>query len=465
MAAPATKPKPTGRPGSHKFTREEHEKFGAARLKVAHMRPYLAQALFALTPVAAPGLGTFAVDNRWRLYMDPERLNEWDVEGMAAVLVHEVGHVLRDHAGRAKALNVGVGNAAMWNFAADAEINDDIIAEGIKLPIEGVTPKSLGADDGKLAEEYYGKLNEQKQKAIQDLKDRLANGESLEDIMGNPGDGQQGTGPFTVTVGSGGDVDMELPDDFECGSGAHSHKRDFEMPDGAEGGDRSASGVSDSEADLIRRRTAEAIVEESKKNQGSVPAGLVRWAESVLKPVVNWRKVLTGAIRSSIADASGRVDYSYRRPARRRVPRVVMPAMQRPTPSVAVVIDTSGSMSNDMIGEAWAEVEGVLRSLGTKRERLSVIACDAAAAVVKGAGRKKAALSGGGGTDMGVGIETALDLPTRPDVVIVLTDGYTPWPDSKPKGTRVVVGLIGDDAPEAPEWARVIRITDERNAA
>jgi len=29
---------------------------------------------------------------------------------------------------------------------------------------------------------------------------------------------------------------------------------------------------------------------------------------------------------------------------------------------------------------------------------------------------------------------------------VVLTDGYTPWPDAAPKGMRVVAGLLGDDA-------------------
>jgi hypothetical protein len=41
---------------------------------------------------------------------------------------------------------------------------------------------------------------------------------------------------------------------------------------------------------------------------------------------------------------------------------------------------------------------------------------------------------------------------------VVLTDGYTPWPEQPPRGMRVVVGLLGDDAPEAPAWARSVRV-------
>lgn len=44
---------------------------------------------------------------------------------------------------------------------------------------------------------------------------------------------------------------------------------------------------------------------------------------------------------------------------------------------------------------------------------------------------------------------------------LVLTDGYTPWPDTAPAGMKVVVGLLGSHAPEAPAWARTVRIRPE----
>ena len=41
-------------------------------------------------------------------------------------------------------------------------------------------------------------------------------------------------------------------------------------------------------------------------------------------------------------------------------------------------------------------------------------------------------LLGGGGTDMGAGLAKAAELRPRPDLIIVLTDGYTPWPSAPP---------------------------------
>ena len=66
-------------------------------------------------------------------------------------------------------------------------------------------------------------------------------------------------------------------------------------------------------------------------------------------------------------------------------------------------------------------------------------------------------LVGGGGTDMGAGLAAAARLRPRPQLVVVLTDGYTPWPARKPSGIAVVIGLIGE-SDAAPSWARAVRI-------
>jgi hypothetical protein len=71
--------------------------------------------------------------------------------------------------------------------------------------------------------------------------------------------------------------------------------------------------------------------------------------------------------------------------------------------------------------------------------------------------RIEVALAGGGGTDMRVAIKSALVGPHRPQVVVVLTDGYTPWSD-EPVSCRLIAGLIGADPPVPPSWVEVVRI-------
>jgi predicted metal-dependent peptidase len=199
------------------------------------------------------------------------------------------------------------------------------------------------------------------------------------------------------------------------------------------------------------------------KLPGTVPAGLLRWAEDVLTPKVNWRAVLAAELRRAVAEVSGAVDYSYRRPSRRSAVAgpVVLPALRRPVPEVAVVCDTSGSMSDDLLAMVLAEVEGLLRALGLTRQ-VRVLACDTAVAPVQRvSSARQVELIGGGGTDMGAGIGAAAALRPRPAVTVVLTDGYTPWPAVAPKGMRVVVGLLGEAAPDAPPWARAVRVSPD----
>ncbi len=57
-----------------------------------------------------------------------------------------------------------------------------------------------------------------------------------------------------------------------------------------------------------------------------------------------------------------------------------------------------------------------------------------------------------------MGLEAAGLLRPRPAVTVVLTDGHMPWPSAPPGGMRVVVGLLGPRAPDAPAWARAVRV-------
>ena len=169
---------------------------------------------------------------------------------------------------------------------------------------------------------------------------------------------------------------------------------------------------------------------------------------------------------------AGKVDYSYRRPSRRAHlnRELVLPTLQRPVPEVAIVCDTSGSMHGGLVARALAEVEGVLVNAGLRRTRVRVLAVDAAVHAVSRVSRAdQVKLAGGGGTDMGAGIAAAAELRPKPSIVIVLTDGFTPWPSRPPRGVRVVAGVLreGMRAPFAapPDWARTVVIDEVESSA
>jgi predicted metal-dependent peptidase len=400
------------------------EKLFAARLHAARVRPYLATALFALHTVESRRVPTMAVDPHWRCYVSPAFVDRTPLEELAGVWVHEVSHLLRDHHGRSDRVALargltGPGERLRMNIAADCEINDDVYGDGLPRPEGAVQPAHLRLPEGELMEDYL-------------LQFRL--------------------GPYTQSLAW-----------LDCGSGADGQERDWDLePDGAHG-------LSAQERDAVRFRVAQGVI----GHPGSVPKGWQRWAEEAFHPPQPWRDLLGAALRSATTGAGAGEDYTYGRPSRRAacLPGVVLPSLRRRPPRVCVVIDTSGSVSDAELGSAILEVAAICRSVGGRRDLVSVLPCDAAAGVAYPLCRAEGIpLLGGGGTDLRAGFATALRSSPRPDVIVVLTDGQTPWPDRRPP-CRTVVGLFPrqkaaawdeedpDYVPDTPpDWAKVVAI-------
>ncbi|MEE6261628.1 vWA domain-containing protein [Plantactinospora sonchi] len=396
----------------------DRTKLLAARFRAAQDRPYLATALFSVTVVESRQVPTMGVDRRWRCYVSPEFVDRLPVPQLAAVWIHEVAHLLRDHHGRADRLaHADRADHHRVNVAQDCEINDDLIADLLPLPPGRIEPKTYQLPDGLLFEQYLPRLPAS--------------------VHGHPGfGGEHGTGV-----------------ESDCGSGAHGVDRPWENG-AAEGA------VSDVEAGAIRRDTARAIRTHGR-TRGTVPAGWQRWAVEVLEPTVDWRRALTGAVREAAAWASGAVDYTYHRPSRRSAALrgVVLPSLRQPVPRVAIVVDTSGSMGHAQLAAALTEVAGVLRAVGIGGNRVTVLACDADVHVVRQVHTVgEVRLAGGGGTDLRVGVTEALK--GRPHIVVVLTDGHTPWPAAPLESTRLIAGLIGHAPPAPPAWITTVHIAD-----
>ncbi len=387
----------------------DRQKVAAARLWAVSRTPYLASALFASSVEPNRESGTIGVDRSWRVHADPAVVEAVTVEQLGRLLIHLVGHLVRDHAGRADRLRVAETNQReKWNRSADAELNDDLASDGLLADLAPDTPENLGCEAGKLAEAYF-----------------------------ETGD--------------------DAPRRWDCGSGADGCERRGEQP----------GGLPDNQCDLLRLGVAAEIQQTAKREPGTVPAGWLRWAESVLPSKIDWRRVLGAEVRRAVAAVSGNVDFAYDRPSRRVDPAspILLPRLYRPLPRVAIVCDTSGSMHERLLARALAEIEGVLAKAGLRNSDVRVLAVDAAVHAVRRVTRAAdVQLAGGGGTDMGTGIAAAAALRPKPSIIVVLTDGYTPWPDEPPRGTRVVVGLLSEGGFPSqwfpPAWARTVVIED-----
>ena len=415
----------------------------ARRLAVAAC-PYLASALHAMAVVPTYAVPTMSVDRYWRCYVSPSFVAANEVPDLAYVWLHEVSHLVRDHHGRADALwrrseqhGLAPGTPALdptqprrerlWlNLAMDCEINDDLLPSLVRsggapdsgdvtprMPQGALTPESLRISRSDLFEQY-----------VRQLTPALLRGRVVW---------------------------------LDCGSGAHGGSSDWEL------GEDGAHPLGEYEAAAIRIRVRDAV----RRGRGTVSAGWRRWAEDVTEPVEDWRTLLGAAFRACIAAAGGGAgDYTYRRPGRRTPAlggKVVLPSLRRPLPQVAVVVDTSGSVSDQDLGSALSEVAGISRAVGVHGNRITVYSCDAAVHTVQRVcGSQEIALAGGGGTDLRKGIDRAAAAAPRPDVIVVLTDGGTPWPAAAP-GCRVVAGIFGSQrrfredrewaGPTAPAWA------------
>ncbi|MET0495545.1 MAG: VWA-like domain-containing protein [Actinoplanes sp.] len=387
----------------------------AARAWAVERMPYLGSALYACSPVESEQVPTLAVDQRWRLYWNPEFCAGLSVEQLAGCWLHEVAHLLREHADRFTRLGEPPTRARLFNVAADAVINTDLREGGIALPAGGISLADIrGATGRPTTEEVYRLL-----------------------------------------------LDQAKPqDEADCGSGATPGRRPWEGT-----GPSTVPGVDDARADLIRRQVAHDTLEH-QRDSGDVPGGWRRWATEALEPAVDWRRELNAVVRRRVASIAGLRDYTYSRPSRRRVAGVVLPAMRQPRPPVVyAVVDTSGSMSPEMLARCLAEIDGIVRRArpsGARGPAIRIVACDTTPGAVQAVFRAADVhLTGGGGTDLSPALRTVADLRPPADLIVVLTDGETPWDEHPPAGNpsaRYVAVLVNGEV-RVPAWIRPIVVT------
>lgn len=195
---------------------------------------------------------------------------------------------------------------------------------------------------------------------------------------------------------------------------------------------------------------------------GRFPLGAeLEWAKERLKPpTVDWRKVLANKVRLTVSRARGNTDLVYGPPSRRReIMRQVLgdeaPLMsvpRGPEPQVLWLQDTSGSMYGTPLERAMSEGYGLVRAAGGRVFAAAVDADVYDLVEVRSAGDLKKLMVGGGGTDMRLGIEASHRVRPRPEVVVMITDGITPWWDRAETPANLVLVVVGDA--EVPKHLR-----------
>jgi predicted metal-dependent peptidase len=215
------------------------------------------------------------------------------------------------------------------------------------------------------------------------------------------------------------------------------------------------------ERDAVEREVAQAIVDAAAKDPGSVPGEVLLRAQQRLAPSKTpWQNILRRHVRRALNQRNGYTEQTYARQSRRQsmhgagAGSIVLPTTYDPQVEVAVVVDTSGSMGQQEMQAALAEVDGILRAA---RSAIRVLSCDKQVHLQGKVTRVAEAaklLRGGGGTDFRPAFEALAK--HRPGLTIVVTDGYGPAPKDAPRWTDTIWLLVGDYTTKPCEWGEFI---------
>lgn len=313
---------------------------------------------------------TAATDSR-TIYVNPKFFGKMPVKQRAFVLCHEILHGIMQHPERGKAwADRGVGpDLKTWshkrfNIACDYIINDTLVKSQVgEAPPVGMFHPNYGKDD--IADEVYEKIPEDEDDS-KNWDEHIA-------------------------------PDPNAP-----------------PPTQAE------------------QQQALKSAENAAKSMGKMPEALKRLIDEICEPQVTWQEYL----RKTITTLAGKDSNTWARPNRRKLavaPHVYWPGRAGfATGPIAVEIDTSGSISDKELNVFMSELHGIMSD--SRPEAIHLMYVDAA---LQGDvieihdvnqlldAREKSA--GGGGTDMSVAMKEIEERQLHVDMLIVFTDGYTPW--------------------------------------
>jgi predicted metal-dependent peptidase len=234
------------------------------------------------------------------------------------------------------------------------------------------------------------------------------------------------------------DVYVLLDDDEDDDSNADSF--DTHVP----------AGEADSATADANVKRALAGAAQAAKSMGKLPAQMKRLVDELLEPQITWGEKL----RMQITMKAGRDMATWNRPNRRRLaspPHLYLPGSTGiQAGRICMYIDTSGSVSNEELQAFLTEVAGLYQD--TNPEELWLGSCDAEAYDPIEIQYSDEILEyepeGGGGTHMPAIYTTLEKVGLVPEVLVILTDGYTGW-DEAPDYPVVVVTTSDQECPYA----------------
>ncbi len=411
------------------------------------------------------------------------------------VMMHEILHVVLQHCFRGD-----VEDPEAYNIAADIVVNSNIMLEnGMKA--SSITLSKYGiamhvAPDGKEGHEYtaeqvYAMLPKNLNKKGNNNLNKKGNNKSPGSAVGGAKkENKKGNNKSPGSAVGGAKKENKKGNNKSPGSAVGGAKKENikgnnKSPGSAVGrakkeiakdkhqpvwvwDDHSQWGKYE-EDDTLRdvwvkrfEDAAEAIeIRDPSNTRGLLPAFAQRILKELKKPQTDWRTILNDFIQEEV------VDYSFAPPDRRFDDSpFFLPdfnGKEDRVEDILFMIDTSGSMSDDMIAAAYSEVKGAIDQFNGKLKgwlgffdaaiiKPQPFSDENEFKIIKPAG--------GGGTDFQIIFEYVFHHMSDklPASIIILSDGYAPFPLEKLAGGIPVLWLLNNEEVNPP-WGKVARIT------
>ncbi len=426
---------------------DEKVKEYARKLILSRMRILINDGFFGLLLMNVPfaldtGIKTAATDGE-KIYFSPAFLESLSDKETDFVLKHEIMHVALRHCERLTAFD-----PFLSNVACDIVVNSNILKANDmnvdSISVHGVASMHF-APNGKEGYEYSAE--EVYEMLSPEIRNKTKKSSSAGKTNGSNGVGGgkfKGNGYGTAGSGSSAPGGGKFEDDHSKWKTVNEKNEELK------------------EVWLNRIKEAAKAVEirASVRNRGKIPMFAKRILKESLSSAVDWRAVLADFVQTEPCD------YGFLPPDRRFADGdFILPDFSETEERVEkllFMIDTSGSMTDDEVSDAYFEIKRAISCFAGKLEGWLGFFD---AAVIKPEAFKdvedflKIKAVGGGGTSFKVIFDyvaknMADDLPVA---IIILTDGYAPFPDEKLALGIPVLWIINNDK-ITPPWGKVARI-------
>ena len=285
----------------------------------------------ASTAIPTAGVRVNPETSQFEMLYNPEFFEKLTHPQRLDVLKHEFYHLIFEHVTTRKPKEIG---PRIWNFATDLAINShlDNLPENCLMPGEGYFedfPKGLSA-------EQYLALLLKKQKEEKEKNKSKDNGES----------GESGESGETGESGESGETGEDgLPKEGQFDS--HDEWSDESSEANSQANDIARERIKD-----FIKKSVDEVSKQGSSGWGSVSAAVRRDIMARLESRVDWKKVLRYFIktsrRSNRSSTVKRINKRY---------RYIHPGKKvNRTANIAISIDQSGSVSDEMLAAFFSEL-------------------------------------------------------------------------------------------------------------